>query len=273
MRKTIWLSALLLGAAGPALAHPGHETSGFLHPFSGLDHMLAMVGVGLWAALLAGRKPVITVAVPAAFLAMMAIGAAAGFAGIKLPLVEATILASVFVIGGLIIGAVRLPVVWAMAVVGLFAVFHGYAHALEAPPEGAGDSPLRARATLRAVTSPGTCASCASPLPRQARFCGSCGAPASSSVPATVVLDAGPASARHVAVEVKRRAGIDAVEQLTRYLELLNRDPHLAPVRGVLAAQSIAPQAKTLAGDRGIDTVVLDYDAMKGVDDSGSRLF
>ena len=136
MRKTIWLSALLLAAAGPALAHPGHETSGFLHPFTGLDHMLAMVGVGLWAALLAGRKPVITVAVPAAFLAMMAIGAAAGFAGIKLPLVEATILASVFVIGGLIIGAVRLPVVWAMAVVGLFAVFHGYAHALEAPRRG-----------------------------------------------------------------------------------------------------------------------------------------
>ena len=115
MRRTIWLSALLLGAAGPALAHPGHETSGFLHPFTGLDHVLAMVGVGLWAALLAGRKPVIAVAVPAAFLAMMAIGAAAGFAGIKLPLVEAAILASVFVIGGLIIGAVRLPVAWAMA--------------------------------------------------------------------------------------------------------------------------------------------------------------
>ena len=127
---------MLLAAAGPALAHPGHEASGFLHPFSGLDHLLAMVGVGLWAALLAGRKPVIAVAVPGAFLAMMAIGAAAGFAGIKLPLVEAAILASVFVIGGLIIGAVRLPVAWAMAVVGLFAVFHGYAHALEAPPTG-----------------------------------------------------------------------------------------------------------------------------------------
>src|ERR1044072_9087108 len=117
MRKTIWLSALLLGAAaGPALAQPGHETSGFLHPFTGLEHILAMVGVGLWAALLAGRKPVIPVAVPSAFMAMMAIGAAAGFAGIKLPLVEAAILASVFVIGGLIIGAVRRPLAWAMAV-------------------------------------------------------------------------------------------------------------------------------------------------------------
>jgi urease accessory protein len=138
MRRTICLAAVALLAAGPALAHPGHEASGFLHPFSGLDHLLAMVGVGLWAALLAGRKPVIAVAVPGVFLAMMAIGAAAGFAGIKLPLVEAAILASVFAIGGLLIGAVRLPVAWAMAVVGLFAVFHGYAHALEAPPTGAG---------------------------------------------------------------------------------------------------------------------------------------
>jgi urease accessory protein len=138
MRRTIWLTALLLTAAGPALAHPGHEASGFLHPLTGLDHLLAMVGVGLWAALLAERKPAIAVLVPTSFLGMMAIGAAAGFAGIKLPLAEAAILASVFVIGGLIIGAVRLPVVWAMAVVGLFAAFHGYAHAIEAPSTGTG---------------------------------------------------------------------------------------------------------------------------------------
>lgn len=142
MRVKIGLTALLpvmlLVAAGPALAHPGHEASGFLHPFSGLDHLLAMVGVGLWAAFMAGRKPMVAVAVPAAFLVMMALGAAAGFAGIKLPLVEAAILASVFVIGGLIIGAVRLPMAWAMAIVGLFAVFHGYAHALEAPSTAAG---------------------------------------------------------------------------------------------------------------------------------------
>ncbi len=78
----------------------------------------------------------------------------------------------------------------------------------------------------------------------------------------------GDASPRrsHVAVEIKRVAGIDAVEQLTRYLELLNRDPLLAPVRGVLAAQSIKPQARTLAEDRGIRCVVLDYDAMRGVE-------
>src|SRR6266700_7916957 len=73
------------------------------------------------------------------------------------------------------------------------------------------------------------------------------------------------AGGAHVAVEIKRVAGIDAVEQLTRYLELLNRDPLLAPVRGVLAAQSIKPQARTLAEDRGIRCVVLDYDAMRGV--------
>ena len=68
-----------------------------------------------------------------------------------------------------------------------------------------------------------------------------------------------------VPVEIKRVAGIDAVEQLTRYLELLNRDPLLRPVHGVLAAQSIRPQARTLAEDRGIRCVILDYDAMRGV--------
>ena len=78
---------------------------------------------------------------------------------------------------------------------------------------------------------------------------------------------------RHVAVEIKRRATIDAVEQLTRYLDLLNRDPLLAPVRGILAAQSIAPQARVLAADRGIDVLLLDYDAMRGADDASLRLF
>ena len=76
-----------------------------------------------------------------------------------------------------------------------------------------------------------------------------------------------------VAVEIKRRGEIDGVEQLTRYLELLNRDPLLAPVRGVLAAQEIKPQARVLAADRGIECVVLDYDALRGVDDADSRLF
>ena len=76
-----------------------------------------------------------------------------------------------------------------------------------------------------------------------------------------------------VAVELKRRGDIDGVEQLTRYLELMNRDPLLAPVSGVFAAQQIKPQARTLAEDRGIRCVTLDYDAMRGVDDAESRLF
>ncbi len=76
-----------------------------------------------------------------------------------------------------------------------------------------------------------------------------------------------------VAIEVKRRGEIDGVEQLTRYLELLNRDPLLAPVRGVFAAQEIRPQARTLAQDRGIRCVTLDYESMRGTDDSALRLF
>ncbi|MDA0252571.1 MAG: endonuclease NucS [Actinomycetota bacterium] len=76
-----------------------------------------------------------------------------------------------------------------------------------------------------------------------------------------------------VAVEIKRRGEIDGVEQLTRYLELLNRDPLLAPVAGVFAAQQIKPQAKTLAEDRGIRCLTLDYDVMRGMDSDEFRLF
>ncbi|GAA3854740.1 endonuclease NucS [Streptomyces sedi] len=76
-----------------------------------------------------------------------------------------------------------------------------------------------------------------------------------------------------VAVEIKRRGEIDGVEQLTRYLELLNRDPHLAPVQGLFAAQEIKPQARTLATDRGIRCVTLDYDALRGIEDDKLRLF
>jgi RecB family endonuclease NucS len=81
------------------------------------------------------------------------------------------------------------------------------------------------------------------------------------------------AAGRSVAVEIKRRGDIDGVEQLTRYLELMNRDPHLSPVTGVFAAQEIKPQARTLATDRGIRCVTLDYDALKGIDNSEHRLF
>jgi len=81
------------------------------------------------------------------------------------------------------------------------------------------------------------------------------------------------AQGKHVAVEIKRRGEIDGVEQLTRYLDLLNRDPQLAPVRGIFAAQEIKPQAKVLAGDRGIDCLILDYDELRGIDDGLPRLF
>ena len=76
-----------------------------------------------------------------------------------------------------------------------------------------------------------------------------------------------------MAVEIKRRGEIDGVEQLTRYLELLNRDPLLAPVRGVFAAQEIKPQARVLAADRGIHCVTLDYDALRGIEPENPTLF
>lgn len=76
-----------------------------------------------------------------------------------------------------------------------------------------------------------------------------------------------------VAIEIKRRGEIDGVEQLTRYLELLNRDPLIAPVRGIFAAQEIKPQAKTLATDRGIECVTVDYDSLRGIEDDSLRLF
>jgi RecB family endonuclease NucS len=76
-----------------------------------------------------------------------------------------------------------------------------------------------------------------------------------------------------VAVEIKRRGEIDGVEQLSRYLELMNRDPALRPVKGIFAAQEIKPQARTLAQDRGIECVLLDYDALRGIEDPSLRLF
>ncbi|MBT1167130.1 endonuclease NucS [Bifidobacterium simiarum] len=81
------------------------------------------------------------------------------------------------------------------------------------------------------------------------------------------------ADGRHVAIEIKRHGGIDGVEQLTRYCELLNRDPLLAPVRGIFAAQTISPQAQVLAKDRGFECLILDYDEMKGQDSDELRLF
>lgn len=81
------------------------------------------------------------------------------------------------------------------------------------------------------------------------------------------------ADGEHVAIEIKRHGGIDGVEQLTRYCELLNRDPLLAPVHGIFAAQTITPQARVLAEDRGFRCLILDYEEMKGAEDDSLRLF
>lgn len=130
---------LALVIATPALAHPGHQAmglqQGFLHPLGGLDHVLAMVAVGLIAARIGGRALVL---VPAAFLCMMAVGGAAGAAGLSLPYVETGIALSVAVLGAVLaLGAVP-PVAGAMALVGAFAVFHGFAHGAEMPGSTSG---------------------------------------------------------------------------------------------------------------------------------------
>jgi urease accessory protein len=128
--------ALFLILAAPALAwaHPGHGDGGFwpglLHPFSGADHLLAMVAVGLWAARMGGRA---RWAVPLAFVLAMLAGAAAGFAGVQVPAVESMVAASVLVLGLLVATGVRPGAVVGAAVCALFAVFHGLAHAAELP--------------------------------------------------------------------------------------------------------------------------------------------
>jgi urease accessory protein len=126
--------ALILFAS-PAAAHsgtglPGGFVAGVAHPLTGLDHMLAMASVGLWGHFL--RRPLIYL-LPIVFPIMMAAGAGTAMIGIPLPPVEFGIALSVIILGSLILGAVRLPVLAACAVVGLFALFHGYAHGLELP--------------------------------------------------------------------------------------------------------------------------------------------
>lgn len=121
--------------ATPALAHsgtglPGGVMAGFTHPLAGLDHLLAMVSVGLWGAFLG--RPLI-VLLPVIFPAVMAIGGALGIAGVALPPVEIGIAVSVLVLGGFIAGAVRAPIWLACSLVAGFAIFHGFAHGEELP--------------------------------------------------------------------------------------------------------------------------------------------
>jgi len=135
-------AALAVLAFAPALAQahpiPGEVHSfmgGFSHPLLGLDHILAMVAVGLWAAQLGGRAMYL---VPAAFVSLMTIGGAMGMAGIHLPMVETGILVSILVLGLLIAAAVRLPALAGMAIVGMFALFHGHSHGTELPAAATG---------------------------------------------------------------------------------------------------------------------------------------
>ena len=131
--------ALLL-APSVAFAHPGHGEAGsllagFIHPLSGIDHLLAMTAVGLIAAHLGGRA---LWAVPATFVAVMALGGVFGAAGVSLPFTETAIALSVLVFGFVIFSGMAPPVLAAMALVGIFAAFHGHAHGAEMPVGASG---------------------------------------------------------------------------------------------------------------------------------------
>jgi len=134
---------LLLFVLLPSLAQahpgpPGHThgfANGILHPLTGLDHICAMVAVGLWAAQRGGRALWL---VPLTFVSVMIIGGILGMGGAGIPYVEQGIAASVLVLGILIAAAIRLPVATSMAIVGLFAIFHGYAHGAEMPATASG---------------------------------------------------------------------------------------------------------------------------------------
>ncbi len=133
---------LILSSAIPASAHVGHgETHGlmhgFMHPIGGADHMLAMIAVGMLAAVLGGRALWM---VPASFMAMMAVGAAVAMAGVHLPFVELGISLSVVALGLAVALRLPLPMIAAMGIAGFFAVFHGYAHGAEMPIDASGAS-------------------------------------------------------------------------------------------------------------------------------------
>ena len=140
MLRLITLTMAALGVAtAPAFAHlnpaeHGSFMAGVSHPLTGADHILAMVAVGLWAALIGGRALWL---VPSAFVGTMLFGFGLALSGVSLPMVEPAILASVVALGLLVALAVRLPVALSAFVVGLFALFHGYAHGGELGEAGA----------------------------------------------------------------------------------------------------------------------------------------
>jgi len=139
MRRLTIAAALVLAGGGPAFAHldpaeHGSFMAGLTHPLSGADHVLAMVTVGVWAALIGGRAVWL---VPTAFVVAMLGGFAAALAGVSLPFVEPVILASIVVLGLLAAIALTVPAPVGMAIVGFFALFHGYAHGAELGTAGA----------------------------------------------------------------------------------------------------------------------------------------
>jgi urease accessory protein len=140
MRNRLARAAIVIAALVPpaALAHSGGDAHdfmhGFAHPFGGLDHVLAMITVGLFAYQLGGRALWL---VPASFVVAMTAGGALGLAGVPLPFVETGIAASVLVLGAIVAFGVQAPVAVAMALVAAFAVFHGHAHGAEMPSGGA----------------------------------------------------------------------------------------------------------------------------------------
>jgi urease accessory protein len=140
LRHAVITLAILFASSGAALAHPGHGDAagfahGFMHPLGGLDHVLAMVAVGLFAAHLGGRALWL---VPGAFVAMMAASGALAIAGVSVPFVEAGIMLSIAVIGLAALLRVTMPTSVAMALVGFFAIFHGTAHGAEMPANATG---------------------------------------------------------------------------------------------------------------------------------------
>ena len=134
----VLLAASMLAVASPASAHVGQGlgfsiAGGFAHPFFGLDHLVAMVAVGLWAALAGGKRLWVW---PAAFVSAMLMGGFIGHAGIELPHVEPAIAASVIALGLLVATGLKAPVPLGAALIAAFAIFHGHAHGAEAPAEG-----------------------------------------------------------------------------------------------------------------------------------------
>ncbi|MDX8480627.1 HupE/UreJ family protein [Mesorhizobium sp. VK24D] len=139
-KRTALAAFLFLAAAMPAYAHVGigtasSFTAGFMHPLSGLDHITVMIAVGLWAAMKGGRA---AWAWPLAFVGVMLAGAALAMLHVPVPFVEPGILASVVVVGLLVALAVDLPISAGLAIIGVFALFHGHAHGTEVPENAGG---------------------------------------------------------------------------------------------------------------------------------------